>query len=210
MSLGSKEAAGNPHWDQRYAVDDYVFGTEPNAFLAAQGHRLAAGMRALAVADGEGRNGVWLARQGLDVLSMDASAVGLEKARKLASANDVGLKTVLADLGDFDWEPASFDVVVAIFVQFAAPALRAAMFTGMQQALRPGGLLLLQGYRPEQLAYRTGGPSAIENLYTTELLRSAFAEMTIEHLREHDSEISEGHGHRGMSALIDLVARKQP
>ncbi|HHG5368153.1 TPA: cyclopropane-fatty-acyl-phospholipid synthase family protein [Pseudomonas aeruginosa] len=205
-SASAPGAAG--FWDQRYGVEDYVFGTEPNSFLSAQTAHLKPGMRALAVADGEGRNGVWLARQGLEVVSVDASAVGLEKARKLAAAHGVPLTTVLADIGDFDWGHESFDVVVAIFVQFADPALRTRMFTGMQQALRSGGLLLLQGYRPEQLAYGTGGPSAAENLYTTELLRTAFSAMEIDSLREHDSEIAEGHGHRGMSALVDLVARK--
>ncbi|MDH4865432.1 class I SAM-dependent methyltransferase [Alcaligenes nematophilus] len=199
-------AAG--HWDQRYAVDDYVFGTEPNAFLVSQARHLRPGMRALAVADGEGRNGVWLARQGLDVVSMDASAVGLAKARKLAATHDVPLTTVRADIGSFDWGQEQFDVVVAIFVQFADPALRTRMFAGMQQTLRHGGLLLLQGYRPEQLAYATGGPSVVENLYTIDMLCNAFSNLQIESLREHDSEITEGHGHRGMSALIDLVARK--
>lgn len=202
--------ADTERWNQRYATsDDYLFGTTPNAFLAAQAHRLSPGMRALAVADGEGRNGVWLARQGLEVVSFDASAVGLAKARRLADAHAVALTTVLSDTASFDWTPQSYDLVVAIFVQFAAPPLRQHMFASMQQALRPGGLLILQGYRPEQLGYGTGGPSAIENFYTADLLRSAFPAMDIEHLHVHDSELSEGQGHRGMSALIDLVARKR-
>ncbi len=200
---------GVARWDARYDGDDYVFGTEPNAFLVSQARRLRPGMRALAVADGEGRNGVWLAQQGLSVLSVDASGVGLEKARRLAGACGVHLKTELADLADWDWGVARLDVVVAIFIQFAGPALRDAMFQGMQRALKPGGLLLLQGYRPEQLAYGTGGPSDVRNLYTGDLLRAAFAGMEIEHLREHDSVLAEGHGHNGMSALIDLVARKR-
>lgn len=209
MSVENPEQANTARWDARYAGDDYVFGTEPNAFLAVQASRLRPGMRALAVADGEGRNGVWLAQQGLDLLSVDASAVGLGKARKLAASRNVLIATELADLGDWDWGSERFDVVAAIFIQFAGPELRDAMFAGIHRSLKPGGLLLLQGYRPEQLAYGTGGPPTVENLYTADLLREAFGSMEILHLHEHDSAIAEGHGHRGMSALIDLVARKR-
>lgn len=196
-------------WDARYDSDDYVLGTAPNGLLVSQAHRLRPGMRVLAVADGEGRNGVWLAQQSLSVLSVDASGVGLDKAHRLARARDVQIGTELADLGDWNWGEARFDAVVAIFIQFAGPALRDAMFEGMQRTLKPGGWLLLQGYRPEQLGYGTGGPPDVENLYTADSLCASFADMEIEHLREHDSVIAEGHGHNGMSALIDLVARKR-
>ena len=206
---GDVETTGIARWDTRFAVPEYVFGTEPNAFLFSQRHLLQPGMRALALADGEGRNGVWLAQQGLDVLSVDASRVGLEKARKLAAARGVQITTELADLGNWEWGRDRFDVVVAIFIQFAGPVIRDAIFAGMQRALKSGGLLILQGYRPEQLDYGTGGPPEIGNLYTAEMLRTALADMEILLLREHDSIIREGHGHDGMSALIDLVARKR-
>lgn len=202
---GTEELA---RWNARFASADYVFGTEPNAFLAARRDLLKPGQKALAVADGEGRNGVWLARQGLDVLSVDFSPVGLQKARDLATSAGVALRTECADLATWEWGVQRFDVVVAIFIQFAPPPLRERIFRGMKDALVPGGLLLLEGYRPEQLAYKTGGPSAVENLYTATLLREAFGDMTILHLAEYDAEISEGGGHKGMSALIDLVARK--
>ena len=195
-------------WDTRYDTADYVFGTAPNAFLAAQAHRLAPGMTALAVADGEGRNGVWLAEQGLKVLAVDASANGLEKARKLATERGVALTTEQADLAHWDFGSERFDVVAAIFIQFAAPALRDRLFAGIRASLKPGGLLILQGYRPRQLEYGTGGPKQVENLYTAELLRDAFAGMALLHLSEHDETLDEGHGHRGLSALIDLVARQ--
>ncbi|KAF0206264.1 MAG: methyltransferase type [Gallionellaceae bacterium] len=196
-------------WDQRYAGDDYHFGTEPNAFLVAQQHWLKAGASCLAVADGEGRNGVWLAQQGLDVLSVDASTVALAKAQRLANERRVQVRFELADLLQSELGEARYDVVVAIFIQFVPPAQRAAMFAGIKRSLKPGGLLLLQGYTPRQLEYRTGGPSQAENLYTEALLREMFADMDILHLVEHDSHISEGAGHSGMSALIDLVARKK-
>lgn len=196
-------------WDQRFSSADYVYGTEPNAFLVAHAHRLRPGMSALAVADGEGRNGVWLAGQGLNVLSIDASRVGLAKARDLADRLGVNIDMEVADLSAWAWPQDRFDLVAAIFIQFAGPPLRDEIFAGMQRALKPGGLLLLQGYRPEQLAYGTGGPPDATQLYTADLLREAFAGMRILHLAEHDSVINEGRGHAGMSALVDLVAEKQ-
>lgn len=195
-------------WDRRYAQKDYLFGIEPNAFLAGQMGRLTPGWRALAVADGEGRNGVWLAQQGLSVLSVDSSAVAQTKARSLAQARGVAMDLEQVDLSAWTWPRAEFDLVVAIFIQFAPPALRTQLFADMAQALKPGGLLLLQGYRPEQIAYGTGGPSVAENLYTEALLREAFAGLDIIELQSHDTVIHEGAGHDGLSALIDLVARR--
>lgn len=196
-------------WNARFGEPGYLFGTAPNAFLAAQAPRLKRGQRALAVADGEGRNGVWLAKQGLAVTAVDFSPVALAKAKALAEKEGVSLDFIEADLARWAWPEAAFDVVAAIFIQFAAPDLRAAIFRDIQKALRPGGLLLMQGYRPEQLAYATGGPPHAENMYTEDLLRAAFAGMEILHLAAHDSVILEGPGHAGMSALIDLVARKR-
>lgn len=201
--------AGAAHWDARYAGEDYIYGTEPNAFLVSQAHRLRPGMHALAVADGEGRNGVWLAGQGVEVTSLDVSPLGLAKAQALAAVRGAHITTELCDLSRHAWEEARYDLVAAIFIQFADPPLRAAMFAGMQRTLRPGGLLLLEGYRTEQLGYRTGGPNRVENLYTADLLRQAFAGMEILQLDARDAAIAEGAGHAGMSALIDLVARKR-
>lgn len=195
-------------WDRRYAQPEYLFGVEPNAFLARQASRLSAGGRVLAVADGEGRNGVWLAGQGLSVLSIDSSPVAQAKARRLAAERGVEIDLAEVDLGDWVWPEAAFDVVAAIFIQFAPPPLRSRLFAGMCATLKPGGLLLLQGYRPEQLAYRTGGPPIAENLYSEDMLRDAFSGLEILELRSHDSPIHEGQGHDGMSALIDLVARR--
>ena len=195
-------------WDTRYSQDGYIFGEAPNRFVAANADRLRGYRNALAVADGEGRNGVFLAEQGLDVLSIDASPVGLAKAEKLARKRGVPLTTQCGDIGAYDWPEAAFDVVAAIFIQFAPPAMRDAMFAGMVQTLKPGGMLLLEGYRPEQLGYGTGGPSQLENLYTEELLRDRFAALEIISLESYDAELSEGTAHAGPSALIDLVARK--
>ncbi len=195
-------------WNERYAGDEYHFGTEPNTFLVSQAGLLKPEMRCLAVADGEGRNGVWLAQQGLDVLSVDSSPVALEKAARLAQQRGVAVKFEQADLMQWDWGENRFDAVVAIFIQFVPPGAREQMFAFIKRCLKPGGLLLLQGYTPRQLEYGTGGPSQAENLYTEAMLRREFADMEMLHLSEHDDVIREGSGHSGMSALIDLVARK--
>lgn len=195
-------------WNERFSAPGYLFGKNPSAFLASQAHWLDAGSRALSIADGDGRNGVWLAKQGLSVVSVDFSAIALEKAAALAKLEDVSIETIEADITSWDWPEAAFDIVVAIFFQFAAPEVRGRIFNGIKSALRPNGLLLLQGYRPEQLDYGTGGPPHRENMYTEALLREAFGDMEFLHFTSHDTVIEEGAGHNGMSALVDLVARK--
>lgn len=195
-------------WDQRYSEEGYLFGTEPNAFLASQAFRLKPGMTCLSVADGEGRNSVWLAKQGLDVTAFDFSPVGVAKARKLAEQNGVTVHYEVADVLAWDWGRERFDVVVAIFIQFAMPEERAELFQHFQETLKPGGLLIIQGYTPEQTAYKTGGPPEVERLYTEELLRDAFRQMDILHLSAHEENLREGKRHIGTSAVIDIVARK--
>jgi SAM-dependent methyltransferase len=195
-------------WDNRYDRPGYLFGEKPNAFLASKVELVRQHRRALAVADGEGRNGVWLAEQGLEVTSIDASRVALAKADRLAMSRGVQLRTQLIDIADYEWPESRFDLVVAIFIQFAPPALRDDIFAGIVRTLEPGGTLLMQGYRPEQLGYGTGGPQQVDQLYTEKLLRNRFAELEIISLDSHDSELHEGTGHGGVSALIDLVAVK--
>lgn len=195
-------------WNQRYSGDEFFYGTAPNAFLASQLHRFKPGQAVLAVADGEGRNGVWLARHGLDVTAVDFSPQAVEKARRLAGQHGVTVRHEISDLFAWNWGENRFDAIVAIFIQFVGPEQRRALNGLMLRALKPGGLLILQGYRPKQLEYQTGGPSSVENLYTAETLRAEFPAMEILHLAEHDDEICEGAGHCGMSALVDLVARK--
>jgi SAM-dependent methyltransferase len=195
-------------WESRFSAAGYLFGAAPNEFLARQAHRLKPGQTALSIADGEGRNGVWLAQQGLDVTSIDFSPTALAKARALAAERGVTLRTLQADVLDWTWPVEAFDVIAAIFIQFAPPDGRRRLFAGIRQALKPGGLLLMQGYRPEQLTYRTGGPDKVEHLYTRALLTEFFGDFASVEINEHDGVIREGTGHNGMSALIDLVARK--
>lgn len=196
------------HWNDRFATEDYIFGTAPNQFLTEAASFLPVHASILAIADGEGRNGVWLAQQGHRITSIDISEAGQEKAAKLAAERGVTLDIRLADLASHDWPENAYDAVVAIFIQFADPAMRTHIFNGMKRATRANGIIILEGYRPQQLEYGTGGPRIVDNLYTEALLRDAFADWRIEHMVSHDSEINEGAGHRGMSALIDMVGRK--
>ncbi len=195
-------------WQARFAAPGYLFGTAPNAFLKAQAPLLRKGQVALAIADGEGRNGVFMAEQGLDVLSLDFSPAGQAKARALAQQRGVPLRVEQADMTAWRWPAAAFDVVAAIFIQFSKPPQRAKIFAGIKRTLKPGGLLLMQGYGLKQLDYKTGGPSDATQLYTREILQEAFGDFSSLEIREHDSVLEEGERHVGMSALIDLVGRK--
>ena len=202
------DMAAAPMWDRRYDTTEYVFGTEPAEFLPRYRDRLEAGAETLVVADGEGRNSVYLAELGLRVTAMDVSDVGVEKARNLATERGVAVDFRVADILTWNWEPEAYDLVVAVFIQFLDPQQRATVFEGMQRTLRPGGRLLLHGYTVEQLGHGTGGPPLASHLYDEALLADAFSDLDIEVLRAYEQTIQEGPGHAGMSALVDLVAIK--
>lgn len=197
-------------WNERFSeTDEYLFGKAPNAFLVRHAQtRLKPGMQVLAIADGEGRNGVWLAEQGCEVWSLDAAPAATEKAKKLAAERGVQMHIETADATEIDWDARQYDMVVGIFFQFANPALRATLFDGMKRAVKPDGYLLIEGYGLKQLTYKTGGPKIVEHLYTLDLMRQSFSDLEIEVLEEYDAELDEGHRHKGMSALVDLVAKK--
>jgi len=195
-------------WEGRFGVPDYVFGKEPNYFLASCKPLLPRSGRALAVADGEGRNGVWLAEQGLEVVSIDFSPSAQRKAQALAKERGVTVSFLQADVHTFEYPEAAFDVVVEIFTQFSSPAERAMKWAGMRKALKPGGLLIIQGYTPKQLQYGTGGPKEIDNLYTRAMLEEAFRGFRDLTIVEEERELHEGTSHGGMSAVISLTARK--
>lgn len=196
-------------WDSRYAATpDYVFGTAPSRFLLDHAGLLSRGSRVLAPADGEGRNSVYLAALGHEVVATDISPAGQDKARRLALEAGVEIDFRIQDLQGWNWPDAEYDAVVAVFIQFADPAFRDAIFAGMKQAVKPGGLILLHGYTPRQLEYGTGGPPQVEHLYTPELLQARFGDFEILTLKAYDAELDEGAGHKGVSALIDLIARR--
>jgi SAM-dependent methyltransferase len=165
--------------------------------------------RALAVADGEGRNGVWLAEQGLDVVSIDFSPAAQRKGRKLAAARNVHLDVVQADVHAWDYPSGDFDVVTEIFTQFSSPEERAIKWAGMKRALKPGGLLIIQGYTPKQLKYAQVGQSRSKiSLYTKEILEKAFGSFVQLSIVEEERELHEGAAHRGVSAVVGLTGQK--
>ena len=195
-------------WNERFSKAGYLFGTEPAQFLLEHQGYLTAGAKTLAVADGEGRNSVYMAGLGLDVVAMDGSYIAIEKARALAMARGVTVEFNEADIAHWDWTEDQYDLVVAVFIQFVGPAMRDEIFAGMKRTLKPGGVIMLHGYTPEQIELGTGGPPHAENMYTVEILEEAFADFEILELNAYERHVDEGKGHSGTSALIDLVARK--
>src|SRR4051794_28144229 len=170
VTMAEFHAHTSAFWDERYQGEQFVYGEAPNEYLAAQRERFRPGMRALVPGDGEGRNGVWLAEQGLDVVTIDLSEAGVNKARRLAAKRGVRIAAIQADLTQWAWPVAEFDVVAAIFLHLP-PEIRQPMHRNMLAALRPGGLLVIEAYRPEQMQYREkygskGGPPVVEMLFS--------------------------------------------
>ena len=203
---------GGAMWDERYRAEPYAYGLEPNAFLAAQRHRLKAGMRALVPGDGEGRNGVWLAGLGLEVDTFDLSAEGVAKARRLAGERGVPINAVQADALQRDWPEARYDLVALIFLHLVEPERRSLHGKALA-ALKPGGLLVLEAFRPEQIerqaAGARGGPRDVALLYALDALETDFAGQDILLLEAAEAPIEEGHLHVGMSAVVRALVRKR-
>ena len=196
-------------WEARFSVGEYLFGEHPNAYLASKAGQFVKGSRALSIADGEGRNSIWLAEQGLRVDAFDFSPTAVAKAERLALSRGVRVGFNVCETFAWTWAPSAYDLVAAIFIQFASPAVREKLFPLIKQTLKPGGLLILQGYRPEQLQYGTGGPPERDHLYTEAMIRELLNDMDILELRCYDEQVDEGRGHSGMSALMGVVARKR-
>ena len=200
---------GADFWNKRFDTPDYIFGRAPNEYLQTQAKQyLKKGDAVLCVADGEGRNSVWLAKQGMQVDAFDLSEVALKKAIALAKEEAVEVQFTLASSDTWDWLPNQYDAVVGIFIQFADSVMRTRLFAQMASTLRPGGILIIQGYTPKQLEYKTGGPSILEHLYTEDMIRALIGDLEPIDLRLYEKELSEGPKHTGMSALLGLVARK--
>ena len=196
-------------WNERFNKEEFIFGKEPNEYLVEQTSQyLKPNASVLCIADGEGRNGVWLAKQGMRVTSFDVSDIALVKAKQFAKDNEVNIEYSLCDTDGFDWKTNSYDAIIAIFIQFADPEMRVRIFKQVHQALKPGGIFILQGYTPKQLEYKTGGPSLIEHLYTEEMIRKLSHDFEILDLQCYEKELSEGARHTGMSALLGMVAKK--
>lgn len=195
-------------WEERYqGADGFLFGQAPSKFLLDNPWAYDGPGTALCVADGEGRNSVHLAKAGWDVTAFDLSPTAVDRAQTLSKDNDVNLDSSVSDWDEWDWTQ-TFDLVAAILIQFVGPEGRKKQFSDLASAVKPGGRLILNGYRPEQIEYGTGGPPFRENMYTEEMLRDHFSSWHIERLASYDREQESGRMHVGMSALIDLVARK--
>lgn len=214
ITVSTNPAPGQPFddpkstWNRRFDSPDYVFGTQPNDWLKRKVQAFAAGGRILCVADGEGRNSVWLAAQGYQVDAFDISDRGVAKAKQLADNAGVHVNFTVAGCDEFVWPKDTYEGVAAIFIQFADPAMRSRIFSKMIDSLKPGGVLILQGYSPKQLEYKTGGPGVLSHLYTEELLKESLGQLKMVELTSYDAELNEGAGHRGRSALIGVVATK--
>ena len=196
-------------WNQRYSEPGFAYGTEPNDFLAANAERhLPPKGEILCLAEGEGRNAVFLARLGFRVTGVDSSAVGLEKARTLAEQQGVDIHTVVADLEDFDLGVARWDGIVSIWCHTPA-GLRARLHRAVVAALRPGGVLLLESYTPKQLEHKTGGPPTAEFMMTLATVREELAGLDFLDAEEKLREVHEGRYHDGMSAVLQVVACKR-
>ena len=195
-------------WNDRYATTEFVYGTEPNDFLRENAERyLPQGGAVLCLAEGEGRNGVYLAGLGYRVTGVDGSSVGLEKARRLAGERGVEIETVVSDLADFDLGEARWDGIVSIWCH-TPPELRQKLHRAVVKALAPGGVLLLESYTPKQLEYRTGGPPNAEWMMTAEGLKRELSGLEFVSAEEKIREVHEGKFHGGTSAVVQVVARR--
>lgn len=195
-------------WEERFAQEGYLFGTEPVPFLLKHDAFFQAGQSVLSIAEGEGRNGVHLAKKGLDVTGIEFAPSAVAKAEKLARENNVTPRFIQSDLFDWDWPTDAFDITLGLFFQFVGPAERDVLWGRMRDATRLGGLIMIHGYTPKQLDFGTGGPPHAENMYRSADFEGVFKGYDVLVCEEYDAEQRSGSAHAGMSALIDFIARK--
>lgn len=193
-------------WNERYSQPGYFYGTKPNDFLVSVAGAIPPG-RVLCLAEGEGRNAVYLATRGYEVVAVDSSEVGLGKARELAANHGVAITTVLADLADFPIEPASWDGIVSIYCHLPR-ALRIRLHRAVVQGLKPGGVFILEGFTPQQLGRGTGGPPNVDLLMSLADLRQELAGLTLVHACEIEREVVEGSHHTGLASVVQIVGTR--
>ena len=194
-------------WNQRYSESGYAYGTDPNDFLRESIHLLPKGGRVLCLAEGEGRNSVFLARHGFQVAAVDSSTVAMEKTQKLAQQHGVEVTTIVDDLAAFTFTPNQYDAIISIFCHLP-PALRKTVHQSIQSSLKDGGIFLLEGYTPKQLGHGTGGPPIAELLMNLKEIREELTPLTIIHGLELERNIQEGKLHTGVGAVVQLIAQK--
>ena len=194
-------------WNTRFAVSEFIYGEAPNDFLREQAPRLAPGSRVLSLGEGEGRNALFLAKLGHALTAVDASHQGLAKLLARAAAADVDITVVLADLARYQPGEAQFDAVVSVFCHLPS-ALRRTVMARAIAALKPGGLLIMEGYTPRQLAFDTGGPKDADMLLEVDIVRGELAGLELLHFVELEREVIEGSYHTGTASVLQVVARK--
>jgi SAM-dependent methyltransferase len=194
-------------WDERFDTPEYIYGTQPNDFLVSVANEIPPS-KVLCLADGEGRNGVYLASLGYEVLAVDQSAVGLAKAQKLAIAKQVSITTIQANLADFVIEPEAWDGIVSIYCHLPSP-LRNKVYPQIIRGLKPNGVFIFEGFAPEQLQYNTGGPKDLDLLPKLVTLQEELGSLNWEISQDIERELWEGRYHNGKAAVIQMLGRKQ-
>ena len=194
-------------WDERFSIEDYLFGAEPAQALVKLEHYLIPQGDTLVIADGEGRNSVYLASRGFRVTASDSSTVANVKAKALAASRNVAVDYQVEDFFDIDWSAEQYDNIVGIFFQFIPPDKIKQVLTALRTAIKKGGTLLIHGYTPQQIELATGGPKDVSLMYTKELFEDMFENVEILVNNEYQMQLTEGSGHNGPSALIDFVAQ---
>ncbi|PKF62473.1 SAM-dependent methyltransferase [Psychromonas sp. psych-6C06] len=190
-------------WDKEYDREEYVYGKLPNDFLKSHYQAIPKG-KVLMLAEGEGRNAVFLAKLGYSVTAVDLSCVGLKKAEKLASENNVKIETICADLAEFDLGDKKWDGIVSIYCHLP-PTIRQALYKKIEQAIKPSGVFFLEGYRPEQLDNKTGGPPVASMMASKETLVNELPKFAFSHLEDVDRVVNEGINHNGLGAVIQAI-----
>jgi len=193
-------------WNERYSTAEYVYGTEPNDFLREIFGRIPKG-KVLSLGEGEGRNAVFLAGLGCDVLAVDQSPVGLEKARRLAELRGVKINTVVDDLAGYEIVPGSWDAIISIFCHLPSK-LRRAMHRKVVKGLKSGGVFVLEAYTPAQLQFKTGGPTSLDFLAPLSTLKEELPGLDFEKAHELERLVVEGQFHTGRAAVVQILARK--
>jgi hypothetical protein len=195
-------------WDQRYNRSDYYYGVEPNSFLTDQRDLFFKDAKVLCLAEGEGRNAVFLAKLGCDVTAVDSSQVGLDKLEKLATQSGVSVNTICCDLNEFVFEENRWNFIVSIWCHLPS-ALRMKIHRRSVRSLDKEGFFILEAYTPNQLKFKTGGPQDPDMMPTPGALKSELDGLTLKVLQEIERNISEGIGHQGMSAVVQVIAKKE-
>ena len=194
-------------WNERFSIEDYLFGADPAQALVKLEHYLIPQGDTLVIADGEGRNSVYLASKGFKVTATDASTVANIKAKALAASQNVEVNYQVEDFFDIDWSAKQYDNIVGIFFQFIPPYKIKQVLRALRTAIKKGGTLLIHGYTPQQIELATGGPKDVSLMYNKELFEDVFESVEILVNKEYQIKLSEGSGHKGQSALIDFVAK---